>query len=97
MQLRPRIVCLMNVAQRAQAEMRGVGGGKVGTGQPRVTGGGHVTLSSCRCDFDDTAQYRVSAMNTQGEQSAIASVVVKSRLFFYFYFLFTLFSLHMHK
>uniref|UniRef100_A0A3B3B6Q7 Myomesin 1b n=1 Tax=Oryzias melastigma TaxID=30732 RepID=A0A3B3B6Q7_ORYME len=29
------------------------------------------------CDFDDTAQYRVSAMNSQGEQSAFASVVVK--------------------
>lgn len=40
-----------------------------------------MTLSSFRCDFEDTAQYRVSAMNTQGEQSAIASVVVKSRLF----------------
>ncbi|KAI3354855.1 hypothetical protein L3Q82_004653 [Scortum barcoo] len=31
-----------------------------------------------RCDFDDTAQYRVSAMNTQGELSAFASVVVKN-------------------
>ncbi|XP_028290946.1 M-protein, striated muscle [Gouania willdenowi] len=30
-----------------------------------------------RCDFDDTAQYRVSAMNATGEQSAFASVVVK--------------------
>ncbi|MEQ2181177.1 hypothetical protein GOODEAATRI_008661, partial [Goodea atripinnis] len=29
------------------------------------------------CDFDDTAQYRVSAMNSEGEQSAFASVVVK--------------------
>ncbi|XP_030612165.1 M-protein, striated muscle isoform X2 [Archocentrus centrarchus] len=29
------------------------------------------------CDFDDTAQYRVSAMNSQGELSAFASVVVK--------------------
>uniref|UniRef100_A0A3B4AQI0 Myomesin-1 n=1 Tax=Periophthalmus magnuspinnatus TaxID=409849 RepID=A0A3B4AQI0_9GOBI len=29
------------------------------------------------CDFDDTAQYRVSAMNSKGELSAFASVVVK--------------------
>lgn len=33
----------------------------------------------CRCDFEDTAQYRASAMNVQGELSAYASVVVKSR------------------
>lgn len=32
-----------------------------------------------RCDFDDTAQYRASAMNVKGELSAYASVVVKSR------------------
>uniref|UniRef100_A0A673GY73 Myomesin-1 n=1 Tax=Sinocyclocheilus rhinocerous TaxID=307959 RepID=A0A673GY73_9TELE len=32
-----------------------------------------------KCDFDDTAQYRVSAMNSKGETSAFASVVVKSR------------------
>ncbi|XP_008394904.1 M-protein, striated muscle isoform X2 [Poecilia reticulata] len=35
------------------------------------------SLEINKCDFDDTAQYRVSAMNSQGEQSAIASVVVK--------------------
>uniref|UniRef100_A0A3B5AC19 Myomesin 1 n=1 Tax=Stegastes partitus TaxID=144197 RepID=A0A3B5AC19_9TELE len=35
------------------------------------------SLEINRCDFDDTAQYHVSAMNTQGEQSAFASVVVK--------------------
>lgn len=35
--------------------------------------------SNSRCDFDDTAQYRVSAMNSKGENSAFASVVVKSR------------------
>lgn len=37
-------------------------------------------MSFChfRCDFDDTAQYRVSAMNSKGELSAFASVVVKS-------------------
>ncbi|CAK6970211.1 myomesin-1 [Scomber scombrus] len=35
------------------------------------------SLEINRCDFDDTAQYRVSAMNTQGELSAFASVVVK--------------------
>lgn len=39
----------------------------------------HLMLSSFRCDFDDTAQYRVSAMNSKGELSAFASVVVKSR------------------
>uniref|UniRef100_A0A3P8UAZ5 Myomesin 1 n=1 Tax=Cynoglossus semilaevis TaxID=244447 RepID=A0A3P8UAZ5_CYNSE len=30
-----------------------------------------------KCDFDDTAQYQVSAMNAKGELSAYASVVVK--------------------
>ncbi|XP_024136407.1 M-protein, striated muscle isoform X1 [Oryzias melastigma] len=35
------------------------------------------SLEINKCDFDDTAQYRVSAMNSQGEQSAFASVVVK--------------------
>ncbi|XP_019711489.1 M-protein, striated muscle isoform X9 [Hippocampus comes] len=29
------------------------------------------------CDFEDTAQYRVSAMNVKGEVSAFASIVVK--------------------
>uniref|UniRef100_A0A8C4NUY3 Myomesin-1 n=1 Tax=Dicentrarchus labrax TaxID=13489 RepID=A0A8C4NUY3_DICLA len=37
------------------------------------------SLEINRCDFDDTAQYRVSAMNSKGELSAFASVVVKSR------------------
>ncbi|KAK7169893.1 hypothetical protein R3I94_000207 [Phoxinus phoxinus] len=35
------------------------------------------SLEINRCDFDDTAQYRVSAMNSKGENSAFASVVVK--------------------
>ncbi|TNN65811.1 M-protein, striated muscle [Liparis tanakae] len=35
-------------------------------------------VSIARCDFDDTAQYRVSAMNSKGELSAFASVVVKN-------------------
>ncbi|KAF7669977.1 hypothetical protein LDENG_00105610 [Lucifuga dentata] len=35
------------------------------------------SLEINRCDFDDTAQYRVSAMNAKGEQSAFASVIVK--------------------
>uniref|UniRef100_A0A4W6CKZ5 Myomesin-1 n=1 Tax=Lates calcarifer TaxID=8187 RepID=A0A4W6CKZ5_LATCA len=35
------------------------------------------SLEINRCDFDDTAQYRVSAMNSKGELSAFASVVVK--------------------
>lgn len=38
----------------------------------------HIYFCHCRCDFDDTAQYRVSAMNSKGELSAFASVVVKS-------------------
>lgn len=37
----------------------------------------HMSLCHFRCDFDDTAQYRVSAMNSKGELSAFASVVVK--------------------
>uniref|UniRef100_A0A673ZKT3 Myomesin-1 n=1 Tax=Salmo trutta TaxID=8032 RepID=A0A673ZKT3_SALTR len=36
------------------------------------------SLQIDRCDFDDTAQYRVSAMNSRGELSTFASVVVKS-------------------
>uniref|UniRef100_A0A3Q3VPE9 Myomesin-1 n=1 Tax=Mola mola TaxID=94237 RepID=A0A3Q3VPE9_MOLML len=39
------------------------------------------SLEINRCDFDDTAQYSVSAMNSKGEQSAFASVVVKSRFY----------------
>ncbi|XP_056289460.1 myomesin-1 isoform X3 [Pseudoliparis swirei] len=35
------------------------------------------SLEINRCDFDDTAQYRVSAMNSKGELSAFASVIVK--------------------
>ncbi|KAM8881050.1 myomesin-1 isoform 4-T4 [Synchiropus picturatus] len=35
------------------------------------------SLEISKCEFDDTAQYRVSAMNAKGEQSAFASVVVK--------------------
>uniref|UniRef100_A0A665WLT9 Myomesin-1 n=1 Tax=Echeneis naucrates TaxID=173247 RepID=A0A665WLT9_ECHNA len=37
------------------------------------------SLEINRCDFDDTAQYHVSAMNSKGELSAFASVVVKSK------------------
>uniref|UniRef100_A0A6Q2YSW5 Myomesin-1 n=1 Tax=Esox lucius TaxID=8010 RepID=A0A6Q2YSW5_ESOLU len=36
------------------------------------------SLEINRCDFDDTAQYRVSAMNSKGELSSYASIVVKS-------------------
>uniref|UniRef100_A0A8C1JFC5 Myomesin-1 n=1 Tax=Cyprinus carpio TaxID=7962 RepID=A0A8C1JFC5_CYPCA len=36
------------------------------------------SLEINKCDFDDTAQYRVSAMNSKGEVSAFASVVVKT-------------------
>lgn len=39
-----------------------------------------------RCDFDDIAQYRASAMNVKGEVSAYASLVVKSRFAKYFFF-----------
>uniref|UniRef100_A0A8C9C936 Myomesin-1 n=2 Tax=Phocoena sinus TaxID=42100 RepID=A0A8C9C936_PHOSS len=35
------------------------------------------TLEINACDFEDTAQYRASAMNVKGELSAYASVVVK--------------------
>ncbi|XP_061121297.1 M-protein, striated muscle isoform X4 [Syngnathus typhle] len=35
------------------------------------------SLEINKCDFEDTAQYRVSAMNVKGEVSAYASVVVK--------------------
>ncbi|KAM4534315.1 myomesin-1 isoform 3-T3 [Odontesthes bonariensis] len=35
------------------------------------------SLEINRCDFDDTAQYHVSASNSQGEETAFASIVVK--------------------
>ncbi|XP_041046572.1 M-protein, striated muscle isoform X1 [Carcharodon carcharias] len=35
------------------------------------------SLEINKCDFDDTAQYRASAMNAKGELSAFASIVVK--------------------
>ncbi|NXI48364.1 MYOM1 protein, partial [Galbula dea] len=35
------------------------------------------SLEISTCDFDDTAQYRASAMNVKGEVSAYASLVVK--------------------
>ncbi|KAB0378868.1 hypothetical protein FD755_010446 [Muntiacus reevesi] len=38
---------------------------------------GMHTLEIIGCDFEDTAQYRASAMNAKGELSAYASVVVK--------------------
>ncbi|XP_023598657.1 myomesin-1 isoform X2 [Trichechus manatus latirostris] len=38
---------------------------------------GMHTLQINACDFEDTAQYRASAMNVKGELSAYASVVVK--------------------
>nr|XP_020019294.1 LOW QUALITY PROTEIN: myomesin-1 [Castor canadensis] len=38
---------------------------------------GMHTLEINECDFEDTAQYRASAMNVKGELSAYASVVVK--------------------
>ncbi|KAM5304336.1 myomesin-1 isoform 1-T1 [Glossophaga mutica] len=38
---------------------------------------GMHTLEINKCDFEDTAQYRASAMNVKGELSAYASVVVK--------------------
>uniref|UniRef100_A0A8C9ZZE7 Myomesin 1 n=1 Tax=Sander lucioperca TaxID=283035 RepID=A0A8C9ZZE7_SANLU len=41
------------------------------------------SLEINRCDFDDTAQYHVSAMNSKGEQSAYASVVVKTLILFH--------------
>lgn len=52
-----------------------------------------------RCDFDDTAQYRASAMNVKGEISAYASLVVKSRFaknLLWFFCFFVLFCFKMH-
>lgn len=31
------------------------------------------------CDFFDTAQYHISALNVKGESSCVATIVVKSR------------------
>lgn len=31
------------------------------------------------CDFSDTAEYRMSALNVKGESSAFASVIIKSK------------------
>lgn len=44
-----------------------------------IKGPEHHLIPPFRCDFEDTAQYRASAMNVKGELSAYASVVVKSR------------------
>lgn len=38
-----------------------------------------VLLSHYSCDFSDTAEYRISALNVKGESSAFASVIIKSR------------------
>uniref|UniRef100_A0A8C9VGI8 Myomesin 1a (skelemin) n=1 Tax=Scleropages formosus TaxID=113540 RepID=A0A8C9VGI8_SCLFO len=37
------------------------------------------SLEIKNCAFEDTAQYRISALNIKGESSAVATVVVKSR------------------
>uniref|UniRef100_A0A3P8W4N6 Myomesin 1a (skelemin) n=1 Tax=Cynoglossus semilaevis TaxID=244447 RepID=A0A3P8W4N6_CYNSE len=39
------------------------------------------SLEIRNCDFLDTAQYRVSALNIKGEVSSVATIVVKSKLF----------------
>lgn len=39
------------------------------------------SCENCSCDFLDTAQYRVSALNIKGEVSSVATIVVKSKLF----------------
>uniref|UniRef100_A0AAR2KZ49 Myomesin 1a (skelemin) n=1 Tax=Pygocentrus nattereri TaxID=42514 RepID=A0AAR2KZ49_PYGNA len=38
------------------------------------------SLEIKKCDFSDTAEYRISALNVKGESSAFASIIVKSRL-----------------
>ncbi|MBN3279839.1 MYOM2 protein, partial [Polyodon spathula] len=40
------------------------------------------SLEIYKCDFEDTAQYRASAMNVKGELSTIFSIVVKSRRYY---------------
>uniref|UniRef100_A0A4W4F2C2 Myomesin 1a (skelemin) n=1 Tax=Electrophorus electricus TaxID=8005 RepID=A0A4W4F2C2_ELEEL len=37
------------------------------------------SLEIKKCDFTDTAEYRISALNVKGEKSAFASVIIKSR------------------
>lgn len=37
----------------------------------------HVSI--CSCNFTDTAQYSISALNVKGEASYVATVVVKSK------------------
>lgn len=69
------IVSTIHVAERAEV---GVGDESLKDGMCTSLDVDHMVLSSFRCDFDDTAQYRVSAMNSKGELSAFASVVVKS-------------------
>lgn len=67
------VVSIMHVAERTKV------GGRALNVNLRIVVTDQLILVSCRCDFDDTAQYRVSAMNSQGEQSAFASIVVKSK------------------
>lgn len=38
-----------------------------------------VLMLHYSCDFSDTAEYRISALNVKGESSAFASVIIKSR------------------
>lgn len=35
----------------------------------------------CSCNFSDTAEYRISALNVKGESSAFAPVIIKSEYF----------------
>lgn len=38
-----------------------------------------ISIAVPSCDFSDTAEYRVSALNIKGERSSFAHVVVKSK------------------
>lgn len=40
-----------------------------------------MILVGCSCNFSDTAEYRISALNVKGESSAFASVIIKSEYF----------------
>ena len=77
--VRPHIVGIIYMVQRAEVEEGEGLRAHQSLKNVCILDIDHLILGSFRCDFDDTAQYHVSAMNSKGELSAFASVVVKSR------------------
>lgn len=43
-----------------------------------------IILVGCSCNFSDTAEYQISALNVKGESSVFAHVIIKSEYFPFF-------------